>query len=181
MTRFLSTGGGAIARGRRRLRWLLGGLCAFLLAAGLGAFWVHRVGPGMIALLLTAVPLFAWRTATDHETLWLDIGDRQVAELEIRMRWRRRRLPLEGARARRLESAEIADLERLATLGGITAGSGGFESRRLGDLELYASDLRNAVLIESGEERLVVTPDDAAGFLAALASANEATAGAHGR
>jgi hypothetical protein len=170
--RFLSTSGGAIARGRRRLRWLLGGLCLFLLLAATGAFAARRIGAGVIALLALAVPLFAWRTASDHETLWLDLdGD----ELEIRMRWRRRRLPLSGTRARRLDPSEIADLERLATLGGVTAGAGGFESRRLGEIELYASDLRNAVLMERDEERWVLTPDDAEGFVVALRSANEAT------
>jgi hypothetical protein len=170
--RFVSSAGGAIARGRRRLRWLLGGLCGFLLAAAVGAFSVGRFGPGAIALLALAVPLFAWRTASDHETLWLALDD---GGLEIRMRWRQRRLPLAGAVARRLSAEEIADLERLATLGGITAGSGGFESRRLGEFELYASDLRNAVLVEAGEERLVVTPDDAEAFLSSLRAPNVAT------
>jgi len=118
--RFLSTSGGAIARGRRRLRWLLGGLCLFLLLAATGAFAARRIGAGVIALLALAV-------------------------------------------------------ERLATLGGVTAGAGGFESRRLGEIELYASDLRNAVLMERDEERWVLTPDDAEGFVVALRSANEAT------
>jgi hypothetical protein len=80
-------------------------------------------------------------------------------------------VPLAGAVARRLDPAEVRDLERLATLGGVTAGSGGFESRRLGEIELYASDLRNAVLIESGEERLVVTPDEADRFVESLRGA----------
>lgn len=169
MTRFLCSSGGAIGRGRRRLRWLLGGLACFLLAAAVGAMVAGRLAPGLIAIVATAVPLYAWRTASDHETLWLEIVDRQ---LDIRMRWRRRQVPLAGAAARQLDANEIRDLERLATLGGITAGSGGFESRRLGEIELYASDLRNAVLVEAGEERLVVTPDEAESFVAALRAAS---------
>lgn len=165
MARFVCSPGGAIDRGRRRLRWLLGGLVFFLLAAGVGAFVAGRIAPGLIAIAAMAVPLYAWRTASDHETLWLEIAE---GELDIRMRWRRRRVPLAGVGARRLDEGEIRDLERLATLGGITAGSGGFESRRLGEIELYASDLRNAVLVEVEEERLVVTPDDADSFVAAL-------------
>lgn len=168
MPRFLCSPGGAIGRGRRRLRWLLGSLSFFLLAAAVGAFFAGRVAPGLVALAAMAVPLYAWRTASDHETLWLEITDRQ---LDIRMRWRRRQVALVGATARRLDADEIRDLERLATLGGITAGSGGFESRRLGEIELYASDLRNAVLIEADEERLVVTPDEAGSFVAALRAA----------
>jgi hypothetical protein len=166
--RFECTAGGAVLRGRRRLRALLGGLCLFLLAAAALAFVSGRLGPGVIALLALAVPLFAWRAASDHETLWLEIAD---GALEVRMRWRRRRALLKGSLARPLAADERRDLERLATLGGITAGSGGFDSRRLGEIELYASDLRNAVLVEASDERWVVTPDDVAGFVEAVALA----------
>ncbi len=162
MERFPSTAGGAVRRGRRRLRLLLGGLSLFLLAAALLAFATGRVAPGVLALLALAVPALAWRTASDHETLWLEV---EPGALEIRMRWRRRRVPLAGAAVRRLAPDEIRACERLATLGGITAGSGGFESRGLGEIELYASDLGNAVLLEAGEERLIVTPDDVGAFV----------------
>jgi hypothetical protein len=165
VARFLSTAGGAVRRGRRRLRLLLAGLSFFLLAAALAAFVSGRAGPGVLALLALLVPGLAWRTASDHETLWLDV---EPGALEIRMRWRRRRVPLAGAVVRRLALEEIPELERLATLGGITAGSGGFESRRLGEIELYASDLGHAVLLEAGEERLIVTPDEVDAFVAAV-------------
>jgi hypothetical protein len=165
LARFACTAGGAVLRGRRRLRVLLAALAGFLLAAAALAFSTGRIAPGVIALVALAVPAFAWRAASDHETLWLAL---EADLLEIRMRWSRRTLALAGARARRLDSEEVSDLERLATLGGIAAGSGGFESRRLGELELYASDFRNAVLVEAGEERLVLTPDAADDFVDAV-------------
>jgi hypothetical protein len=73
-----------------------------------------------------------------------------------------------GSEARRLTAEETAHVEGLATTGGVAAGSGGFESHRLGEIEIFASDFAHAVLIDLGETRLIVTPDDAEGFLAAL-------------
>jgi hypothetical protein len=110
----------------------------------------------------------AWRMSGDLDLLGLDLAD---GRLTIQMRRRRERFTLEGAAARRLTAEEIAHLERLATNGGVTAGTGGFESHLLGELDLYATDLANAVLVDLGEEaRLVVTPDDPEGFLEALSS-----------
>jgi hypothetical protein len=40
----------------------------------------------------------------------------------------------------------------------------------LGELELYASDFAHAVLVDLGETRLIVTPDDPEAFLGALSS-----------
>jgi hypothetical protein len=94
--------------------------------------------------------------------LWLELSN---DELRIRMRYRSELLPIAGARARRLTTPEILHLERLATLGGVTASHGGYESHLLGEIELYASDLKNAVFVETEERRLIVTPDDPEGFL----------------
>lgn len=164
MTRFPCTAGGAIAKGRRRLARLLLGLALLMAAAGAATLAFGRIGAGVLCLLLAAVAWTAWRMSGDLDPLWLELeGDR----LTIQMRGRRERFTIAGAAARRLSSEETAHLERLATSGGVTAGSGGFESHRLGELDLYASDLANAVLIELPERRLVVTPDDPESFLAA--------------
>jgi hypothetical protein len=80
-------------------------------------------------------------------------------------------VPLRGAVARRLGADEIDHLQGLATVGGVTAGTGGFDSHRLGELDLYASSLDNAVLIDRGESSVVVTPDDPERFLAVVAAA----------
>jgi len=175
--RFICTPGGAILRGQQRLRRLLVGLALLLVAVAVifwlslllrAAFGVPGGGPwwpGLFALLAATVPWLAWRMSGDLDLLWLELdGDR----LAIEMRRRRERFAAAGATARRLTPEEIDHLERLATNGGVTAGTGGFESHRLGELDLYASDLAHAVLVDLGETRLIVTPDDPEGFLEAL-------------
>jgi len=166
--RFPCTAGGAIARGRRRLRGLLVGLALLMAGVGAATLAFGRIGAGVLALLVALAAWTAWRMSGDLDPLWLELeGDR----LAIQMRRRRERFPVAGAAARRLDPDETAHLERLATSGGVTAGSGGFESHRLGELDLYASDLAHAVLVELPERRLVVTPDDPEGFVAAVGGA----------
>jgi hypothetical protein len=168
--RFLCTPRGPIAKGRRNLRRLLFGLALILLAAGAFAWATGRHWPAALAWVLALVPWTAWRMSGDLEPLWLDIvlGDGGGGTLLVQMRRRHERLPIEGAAARLLTAEEIAHVEGLATAGGMVAGSGGFDSRLLGEFDLYASDLSHAVLLDLGESRLVVTPDDPAAFLAAL-------------
>ena len=174
--RFACTPGGAIARGRRRLRLLFLALALVLLLAGGFAWATGRHWPAFLAWALALVPWTAWRMSGDLEPVWLDLvfgsggsgGGRGETTLLVQMRRRHERLPLEGAAARLLTPEEVAHVERLATAGGIVAGSGGFDSRLLGEIDLYASDLAHAVLVDVGESRLVVTPDDPEAFLAAL-------------
>ncbi len=162
---FPCTPGGAVARGRERLRRLLLALVAILCLAALYAWLERRFWPGALALVAAFVPWTAWRMSGDRDVVALEIAR---GALRVRLRRGRAELPLQEARARRLSADEIAHLERLATIGGVTASTGGFESHRLGELELFATDLRNAVLVESGEERWVVTPDDPDGLAAAV-------------
>jgi hypothetical protein len=121
--------------------------------------------PAVLALLVAGVPWTAWRMSGDLDLLWLDVTN---GNLVIQMRRRRERFPVSGAGVRRLTPEEIEHLERLATTGGVTAGTGGFDSRLLGEVDLYASDLTNSVLVDLGENRLIVTPDDPGGLLEAL-------------
>jgi hypothetical protein len=163
--RFPCTAGGAILRGRLRLRRLLLGLTVLMAVIGVVTIAAGRVSPGIFALLVALVPWTAWRMSGDLDPLWLDVSK---GGLIVQMRRRSERFPIAGAEARRLTPEEIESLERLATSGGLVAGTGGFESRLLGEFDLYASDLANAVLLESGELRMVVTPDDPEAFLTAL-------------
>lgn len=163
--RFPCTAGGEILRGRLRLRRLLVGLTVLMAAVGIATIFAGRLFPGIFALLVALVPWTAWRMSGDLDPLWLELSK---GILMVQMRRRNERFPVAGAEARRLTPEEVASLERLATSGGLVAGTGGFESRLLGELDLYASDFANAVLVEAGEQRLVVTPDDPDGFLAAL-------------
>jgi len=164
---FPCTPGGAILGGRRRLRALLLGLTLLMLAVGALTLTAGQIGPGLWALVVALVPWTAWRMSGDLDPFWLDLEDGRLA---IQMRRRRERFAASGAQARRLEPDEIAHLESLTTTGGVTAGSGGFESHRLGEFDLYASDLAHAVLVDLGETRLIVTPDDPEGFVQALRS-----------
>ncbi|HZF10236.1 MAG TPA: PH domain-containing protein [Thermoanaerobaculia bacterium] len=163
--RFPCTPGGAVARGRRRLAALLLGLALLLVLAGGFSWATGRRWPAVLAWGLALVPWTAWRMSGDLDPLWLDVEGRV---LTVQMRRRHERVPLDGAVARRLTGEEIAHLTGLATSAGVVAGSGGFDSRQLGEIDLYASDLTHAVLVEAGESRLVVTPDEPEAFLSAL-------------
>lgn len=166
--RFPCTPGGAVLRGRRRLRALLVGLALLMVAVAVAAWTAHRFWPGLLALLVATIPWTAWRMSGDLDPFWLDLTD---GWLTVQMRRRRERFPVSGVSeegARRLTPEETAHIEGLATSGGVAAGSGGFESHRLGEIDLYASDFANAVLIDLGESRLIVTPDDPEALLAAL-------------
>lgn len=170
--RFPCTPGGAVARGRRRLAALLGGLALLTLAVAAGTLACGRVGAGVIALLVALGPLLAWILAAGSavEELALD-GSR----LTLQLRRGPEQVPLAGAAARRLTPEEVAHLERLASSAGVVTGVGSFDSGRLGELDLYASDLAHAVLVETGDRRLVVTPDDPEAFCGLVAAAAAAT------
>ena len=163
--RFPCTPGGAVLRGRLRLRRLLVGLTLLMIGVAVLTWVAGQRWPAVLALLVAAIPWTAWRMSGDLDILWLDVDG---SHLTIQMRRRRERFPLGGAEARRLAPGEIEHLERLATSGGVTAGTGGFDSRLLGEIDLYASDLSHGVLVDLGESRLVVTPDNPEGLLEAL-------------
>lgn len=163
--RFPCTPGGAVLRGRLRLRRLLVGLAVLMIVVAVLTWVAGQRWPAVLALLVAAMPWTAWRMSGDLDLLWLDVGG---GNLTIQMRRRRERFPLGGAEARRLTPEEIDHLERLATSGGVTAGTGGFDSRLLGEIDLYASNFANSVLVEIGENRVVVTPDNPEGLLEAL-------------
>jgi hypothetical protein len=174
--RFPCAPGGAIRRGRRRLAGLLLGLALLLVAVAGAAWWSGRRWPAVLALAVALVPWMAWRMSGDLDPLWLELESEAGGEiggprrqLVVQMRRRRERRDLAGAAARRLTPGETAHLERLVSAGGVSAGTGGFDSQLLGEFDLAASDLAHAVLLDWGESRLIVTPDEPEAFLAALA------------
>ena len=163
--RFGCTPGGQIASGRRRLRWILLLVGLFALAVAALAAATGRTVPALLAGGAGLLALFARRMSGDLDPIGLELaGDRLV----IRMRRQHEVVPIRGVGVRRLDGDEIEHLGRLATVGGITAGTGGFDSHRLGELDLYASELSNAVLIDRGETGAVVTPDEPERFVEAL-------------
>ncbi len=110
--------------------------------------------------------LAADNEAGDLDPLALELS---AEELTLKLRRGRASLPREGLAARALDADERAHLASLASVAGIVAGSGGFDSHRLGEFELFASDLAHAVLVEGEAGRWIVTPDDPQAFLVALA------------
>jgi hypothetical protein len=165
-TVFSCTAGGAIARGRRRLRAGLLAVAGVALAAAAWAGATGRLVPALLAAGVAATPWLAWRMSGDLDAQSLELRD---GTLILQLRRQRQEVPLVAPRGRRLAREEIAHLEKLAAAGPVVVGSGGFDSHLLGEFDLAASDLANAVLLESGEVRLVVTPDRPEAFLAALA------------
>ena len=117
----------------------------------------------------------AWRMSCELHLKWLRIDDEV---LTLRAVHQQVEIPLADIRVRRLDDKEIAHLERLASAGGFVAGSGGFDSHLLGEFDLYATDLDNAVLIESEVSRLVVTPDRPEDFIEQLEGASQAVTAA---
>lgn len=160
--------GGAIARGRARLFAFLGAVALVMLGLAALTLVQQRWVPALLSLAVVSVAWTAWRMSGDSIPVWLEI---HPGELIVQMQRGRSSFPLLEVRARRLSGDEIGHLEGLAThAGGVVSGTGGVESHRLGELKLYLTDLGKAVLVDSGEARLVVSPDDVDGFLGALDS-----------
>ena len=176
-TRFTCTEAGVVAKGQRRLTLLLLGLCLTMLITTIAVWFSGRIFPGILALVMAFVSFTAWRMSRELALQWLELGD---GVLTLRAIHQQIQLSASDLQSRRLDSTEIEHLERLASAGGIVAGSGGFDSHLLGEFELYATDLRNSVLIESPESRFVVTPDEPDAFLAALEDESSTPQGGDG-
>jgi hypothetical protein len=162
---FRCSPGGRIAAGRRRLKGLLAALALLMLMVAAWTLWADRLVPALLAGAVAAVALFTLRMSGDLEPLRLEVAADQLT-VQTRRRWLR--VPLPAVAARRLRADEIRHLESLAAAGGVVAGSGGFDSHRLGEFDLYASDLANSVLVEAEETRIIVTPDQPEEFLDSL-------------
>ncbi len=168
LRRFDCTAAGAIGAGKRTLARLLLGLCLAMVAVAVFVWIGDRKLPALLCLAVALVLWTAWRMSGDLDLLWLEVArDRLI----IQLRRQRVDLPLLAPRGRRLDGEERAHVERLASRGLMVAGTGGFDSHRLGEFNLYATDLEHAVIVETGDSRVVVTPDDPDSFLDALARA----------
>ena len=162
---FACTPDGAIEAGRRRMAWVFGALGAASLTAALFALRTRQIFAAVLSLGVALGVFVIYQMSRELNPAELVIeGD----TLSILMRRALRRLPLSDARVRRLTADEIDHLARLATSGGFVAGAGGFDSHILGEFDLYASRLENAVLLETEDGRVVVTPDLPEQFVAAV-------------
>lgn len=167
---------GAIGTGRQRLGGLFLALALAMLAATAWSWWSGHLLAGFLCLGVALVVWTAWSLTANLDELRLEV-DPDGPTLRIHTRSQAIEVPLADAAGRRLDSDESDHLASLATLGGITLPTGGFESHRLGEFQLYASDLSHALLLESGEERIILTPDDPEGFLAACIPSSPEPAG----
>ncbi len=170
--RFECTLGGAVAAGRRTLARLLLGLCLLMTATAVPVWIADRKLPALLCLAVAFVLWTTWRMSGDLDILWLEVT---TESLVLRMRRQRLSLPLLAPRGRRLTSDEREHATRLASNGLLVAGTGGFDSHLLGEFNLHASDLANAVLVDTGDSRVLVTPDDPDAFLDALGRRGAAT------
>jgi len=163
--RFHCTPGGEVQEGRRRLRLILSSLFFGTLIIAAITAWTGQLGSAFVCFLAALMPALAWRMLGDVDLLWLDLTDDEVT---VRLRGQLSRFALAGADARKLDTKEISHLRGLATHGPIVATTGSYESSQLGELDLYATCLENAVLVSSEERQIVVTPDDTEGFIASV-------------
>lgn len=166
--RFSCTPSGVIASSRRRFSTFLLVLALLMAIATLAMALAGRVVPALLSAGVGIVVGLAWRMSRELSLRWLEVSAGQLAVHTASVRFE---VPLEGALARPLEGLEIAHLRRLASTAGLVAGVGGFDSHLLGEFDLYATDLEHAVLIESGEGRFIITPDNPAEFLVAATQA----------
>ena len=163
-SRFSCTPSGVIASSRRRFSTFLLVLALVMAVATLAMALASRLVPALLAAGVGLVVGMAWRMSRELRLQWLEISKGQLTVQTSSIRFE---VPLEGAAVRALGTEEIAHIRRLASTAGLVAGVGGFDSHLLGEFDLYATDLGHAVLVDCGEERFVVTPDNPAEFLAA--------------
>ena len=156
VSRFPCTPGGVVARGRRRMEWLFLVLALIMLAAAVATWVSGRLVPGLLAITVVVIIALARRMSRELQPRAVEMGP---GSLTIETESHRIDLPIDGAKVRQLEASEIRHLERLASVGGIVAGSGGFDSHLLGEFDLYASNLQNSLLVDAAGSRLVLTPD----------------------
>lgn len=166
--RFACTAGGSVEADRRKLQR---GLIVLALAVfAIAALLVVRggVGSAVILTLVGAMTAYAARMARDLDLLWIEWNPGGGDEALI-LQLRRQRLPRPAPRsARLLTDDEVEHLRQLTRWSGFQVATGGYESRMLGEIEVYTSNLERPVLLQLAEEALVVTPDEPERFVAAF-------------
>lgn len=159
---FACTPGGTVAAGSRRLSRLFTILALLMIAAAIASWLSGPIFPGLLAAAVAALVGLAWRMSNDLRPRKLIL---KPGRLLIQTPRQLIEVPIEDAKIRPLDEEEIRHLEGLASVGGVVAGSGGFDSRQLGEFDLYASDLGHALFIQGLGARLVVTPDQREKFI----------------
>lgn len=170
--RFSCTPAGVIAASRKRLSGFLLALVLIMTVATVAMLVAGRFVPALLAAGVGLVVAMAWRMSLELSPQWMEITQGQLTVQTATVRFV---VPLAGAAARELQREEKDHLRRLASTAGLVAGVGGFDSHLIGEFDLYATDLEKAVLIDSAEDRFIVSPDKPTEFLAAIAEAGAMT------
>ena len=161
-----------------------------MLALAIVVLIAGRWGPALVCGGVAFLCFFAWRMSGDLDPFWLTL---EPGALTVQMRRQRASLALTNVVARRLTPEERAHLALLASAGGVTFASASYESLQLGAFDLHATNLDNAVMVEtdaspeeiesrahrshldppsplppSDRTRWIVTPDEPERLIAAL-------------
>ena len=171
--RFSCTPAGVIAASRRRFSAFLLALVLIMTVATAAMLVAGRFVPALLAAGVGLVIAMAWRMSLELSPQWMEIAQGQLTVQTASVRFV---VPLEGAVARQLQREEKDHIRKLASTAGLVAGVGGFDSHVIGEFDLYATDLEKAVLVDSIEDRFIVSPDNPTAFLAAIAEAGAMTA-----
>lgn len=166
--KFTCTAGGSVEADRRKLQRGLVGLALAVFAVVVVLIVRGVLGSAVILTLVGAVTVYAARMVRDLDLLWIEWtpggGDEALA-LQLR---RQRLFRPAPASARLLTDEEAAHLRQLTRWSGFQVATGGYESRMLGEIEVYTCNLDRPVLLQLAEEALVVTPDEPERLVAAV-------------
>jgi hypothetical protein len=122
-----------------------------------GARWAAYAGPAILVLVLGITALFCVRGFTIDRS-----------ELSIRRLFWDTRFPLGDLRDAQADPSALKGAVRAAGNGGFLAITGWFYSKRLGKFRAFVTDPARCVVLEFKNRKVVVSPDDPEGFIAAL-------------
>jgi hypothetical protein len=148
----------------------------FILFLGIAVDSSSLIVEGIIALVFLAA--YAW-SPTGYA---IDAGDVVIRRLIGNVR-----IPVSGIREVRLATRDdLSGSMRVFGSGGLFGYYGLFSNSKLGASNWYVTDRSHAVVLAGDSGTVIVSPDDAAGFIAALgkcapkSGADWSTVGAHG-
>lgn len=91
--------------------------------------------------------------------------DVAAGEIRVRRLFGATRLPLAGLKSVEADAGATHGSLRLLGNGGFLSTTGWFWNRRLGRYRMFANDVSRAVVLDYGERRVVVAPDDPIRFI----------------
>ncbi len=164
--KFVCSPRGSVETNRRRLGRGLTLLSIVVLAVAILLLIKGVYGSAVIMTLVGLLTAYAARMSRDLDLMWIELESKgkEGEEVTLQLRHRRLRRPFPDF-ARHLTDEEAEHLRRLTRWSGFQVATGGYDSRLLGEIELYTSNLDRPVLLGWQEEGVVVTPDDAQGLV----------------